>query len=377
MGIARGTNIITDNLKFGYDTGYGVADNHTATRFYKGKPSSNTWSKNTHSYTSGNITATRNATPPIPPPVEGFEVYKLVSNDGALNQGIMGTSAVVNGVGGDYVHSVYCYLESGTTVTVGQHWNPWAYGSSQTPPVGKWVRLSQTVTNATSNYGAIANAYRTNGTAYFTAPQYELGSVVTPHVDGTRSSTGSLTDLARAISIDVSNISFDSTGQPTFDGTDDHIALGASSQFGIARNVTIEAVVKRDSAGWNGIFGRSDGGSFIHFQLYGETVNVYFYGPALACVSGNVITSTSKYYHIVATFDGSSAKIYVDGSNTTTTSNGNTSNISAADNVSVGKVYSSDRHFDGEIPVLKVYNSALTSSEILQNYNAYKNRFNL
>ena len=122
-----GPNIERDGLVCGYDTGYGVVNNHTSSRFYLGKNTSNTWNKNTHSYTSGNITATRNATPPVPPPIQGFEVYKLVSNDGGLNQGIMGTSQVVDGVGGNYVHSVYCFLESGTTVTVGQHWHPWAY----------------------------------------------------------------------------------------------------------------------------------------------------------------------------------------------------------------------------------------------------------
>ena len=29
MGIARGPNLIKDNLVFGYDTGYGIADNKT------------------------------------------------------------------------------------------------------------------------------------------------------------------------------------------------------------------------------------------------------------------------------------------------------------------------------------------------------------
>lgn len=162
-----------------------------------------------------------------------------------------------------------------------------------------------------------------------------------------------------------------------FDGSDDHIPLGASSQFSLERNVTIEAIVKRDDGGWNGIFGRNDGGSFIHFQLYGETVNVYFYGPNLACVSGNVITSTTKYYHIVTTFDGTSAKIYVDGSNTTTTTTTSTASINSASNVSIGKVYSSDRLFNGKIPIVKVYNRALSADEIIRNYNMYKNRFNI
>lgn len=41
MGIHRGPNTVKDGLVFGYDTGYGVADNSTATRFYPGEPATN------------------------------------------------------------------------------------------------------------------------------------------------------------------------------------------------------------------------------------------------------------------------------------------------------------------------------------------------
>jgi hypothetical protein len=36
-----GPHLAKDNLIFGYDTGYGIADNSTSTRFYPGKPSTN------------------------------------------------------------------------------------------------------------------------------------------------------------------------------------------------------------------------------------------------------------------------------------------------------------------------------------------------
>ena len=31
----------------------------------------------------------------------------------------------------------------------------------------------------------------------------------------------------------------------------------------------------------------------------------------------------------------------------------------------------------GDIPIVKVYNKALTATEVKQNYNAYKNRFDI
>ena len=41
MGIVRGPKITTDELIYGYDTGYGVADKNTSTRFYPGRPTTN------------------------------------------------------------------------------------------------------------------------------------------------------------------------------------------------------------------------------------------------------------------------------------------------------------------------------------------------
>ena len=376
MGIHRGPNMEKGGLIFGYDSGHGVCDNHTSSRFYQGKPTTNTWNKNTHSYTSGNITATRNATPPVPPPLEvqGFEVYKLQSNDGGLNQGIMGTSNVVDGVGGNYVHSVYCFLESGTIVTVGQHWHPWAYGDTQNPPLGRWVRLSQTVTNAVDNYGNVANAYRTNGVAYFTAPQYELGSIVTPHVDGTRSSTESLIDLKRTTDIDLSNTSFDSTGQPTFDGTNDSVLIG--NVGGYSNQMTCEAVFKTSSgASWKNMLCGATGD--IIFTVNGSKLNFGSQGsnPIPHANYSTTNVNDGNLHHGIATYDGSQVKIYVDG---VLESTNNRSGNQTPSSLRVGSNQTgSSEFFNGDLPLVKLYGRALSADEVQQNFNTYKNRFNI
>jgi hypothetical protein len=390
-----GPKLTNDDLVFGYDTGYGVANNTTSTRFYPGEPTTNMVSSVQHG--SGQLLAVQSVTVSYVGEEDGWSKYSLngswtagtypysmrVATAGPFSAGVkystqckiktnvphkftyfasnglsyVNVALTHNGVNSStFLEDEGCYLLKR---------EGFAYSTTTSQPGYLWTRGNSETFSSSTDFVWIKD---------FMVEQKDHCS---PWTATSRANTASLIDLKRTKDITVANVSFDSTGQPTFDGTDDHIALGASSQFNIARNVTIEAVVKKDSSGWNGIFGRSDGGSFIHYQLYNDTVNLYFYGPALACVTGNIITSTSKYYHIVATFDGSSAKIYVDGSNTTTATTSSTANVSAADNVSVGKVYSSSRHFDGEIPVLKVYNRTLTSNEILKNYNAYKNRFNI
>jgi hypothetical protein len=39
--------------------------------------------------------------------------------------------------------------------------------------------------------------------------------------------------------------------------------------------------------------------------------------------------------------------------------------------------YAGADYFNGQIPVVKIYNRALTQTEVAQNYNAIKSRFNL
>lgn len=47
-------------------------------------------------------------------------------------------------------------------------------------------------------------------------------------------------------------------------------------------------------------------------------------------------------------------------------------------NCYIGKSnWSADSYFQGYIPVVKIYNRALTAAEVRQNYQQYKTRFNL
>lgn len=68
-------------------------------------------------------------------------------------------------------------------------------------------------------------------------------------------------------------------------------------------------------------------------------------------------------------------KIYV--YNTLNTSATATNNFSEVSNYKIGTNRNENHPFQGDISNLLVYNQALTASEVLQNYNATKSRFNL
>ena len=195
--------------------------NREFAKSFRGEATINTCDLNTrYDYVWANGVKTRDTTAPSPPPITGFEIAKLRSTDGLDTQTILYTAAVDQVNGGVYTHSAYIYLESGTWVSVGQHWNPWNYGVQTYIPLNKWTRVSFTVTNSAANYGQVGCSYNTNGTIYITATQYEKKSYSTPFVNGSRTANtvaggGGLLDMSGNnynIDLTSSAVAFDSGG---------------------------------------------------------------------------------------------------------------------------------------------------------------------
>lgn len=83
------------------------------------------------------------------------------------------------------------------------------------------------------------------------------------------------------------------------------------------------------------------------------------------------------WYHYVGTYDGTNITLYVNGvqfsqtAYTGTPTSGGTVRIARR----WDSTATSSNFTDGPIPIARIYNRALTSTEVLQNYNALKNRF--
>jgi hypothetical protein len=91
--------------------------------------------------------------------------------------------------------------------------------------------------------------------------------------------------------------------------------------------------------------------------------------------------SANTWYHWVITMDTSlstnKCKIYING---TLSAQGNPNNQATlnigADGSRVGnKLSNSTENFDGNIALTRAYNRVLTAAEVIQNFNAQKNRF--
>ena len=93
--------------------------------------------------------------------------------------------------------------------------------------------------------------------------------------------------------------------------------------------------------------------------------------------TGTIIQSLNKWYYITGVWTaGSSIQCYVNGVLDGTVSTSGTSLRTSTNGWSIGSI-STILFTSGYNAVAQVYNRALSATEILQNYNAQKSRFNL
>tara|TARA_R110001606_G_scaffold7418_1_gene32833 strand:- start:372 stop:1205 length:834 start_codon:yes stop_codon:yes gene_type:complete len=212
----------------------------------------------------------------------------------------------------------------------------------------------------------------------------EISDQVTPYVLGTRSDTASLIDLKRTTSIDVSNVSFDSTGQPDYDGSNDYLRTTLSG-VNLNSGCTIEGVLRRNTTptAWRTFFNLKPTGSntpFFEFRSGANNQQIYadYYNGSADYITPTASLTTGEFGHAVSCYDGNgNLKMYLNGSLIGTKTGVPAFALGTSPVLSVGIAYSNDRYTDISAPVVKVYNAALSATQVEQNYKAYKNRFNI
>ena len=388
MATDGGPNIEKDGLVFGMDTGYGVANNSTTTRFYRGGPTENRitnvgvsttgWSQ--YGWSGGFV-----VTP------DHDNTFELTSTNGWHNATFdHGVSTGTINVSFEYklkskqTTGIWGFVLNGTHLGSYTNWIS-SLNSTNLPSLTEWKTFSGTYSgNGDTKLAIGLRGNDTQGltdTMYVKNLQVENKDHQTPFVNGTRSSTQSLIDLTKTTDIDVSNVSFDSTGQPTFDGTDDSIVLadpGVSSSTGFS----IELVIKPGNASSNPMVITPLSGGIDHFIRFNGSSQLYIRMVVAADSSvqdfkTNTSLSSTDYHYVTFTFKQSEGgKAYYNG----TLENSSTANFTALDWTStwrVGQRGNNTNFYQGELPVLRVYDRVLSADEIQQNYNAYKNRFDI
>lgn len=272
-----------------------------------------------------------------------------------------------------------------------------------------WQRVYHTFTvtnnwDQTREYNNIFmyGMYYGSGTLKISDVQLEIKDHPTQYNNTfSRAADQTLYNLKTKTAIDLTNVSFDTTAHPVFDGTDDYIDLG-SHLNSLGSAATFECIFKSINTtnlykvllGWG--YGTTMYGGISIGDYTGEysdeslsfTINGGFGDKMIFHVrEGATKYADNDYHHVIITSGQNSYKVYIDGIEKTITfqhgsqSSNYTQIIGYNENVNsyIGKrpYPGSEGYFNGYIPVVRIYNRPLSLSEVQQNYNAYKSRFNI
>jgi hypothetical protein len=385
MSFTSGPNIVVDSSTvLHYDIG-DVANS------YKGEPTTNYWNGSQYSIYNAGATNIRDSTD-IAPPMPGYEVVKVTADSiGTYGQCILWNAPYPNNSVATITNSVYAYLNVGDYVAVGQHWFPWNYGDYQYITKGRWVRITNTYNiNEGGSYGSAALVYSTNGVAYFSMPQYEYKSHVTPFIgaNSTRSTSEGLLDISgNGNAITLTNMTYDSAAQPYFDGTDDYINVDNSTSLQVGDVFTVSAWVYPTNLGSRyGIFSTRRANAAGSWQLEVGTANG---GTNRVAVTGvgtwifetqNNAINLNAWNNICFVKSGNGIQggtLYINGVSVSPLTTTAYTIVNNSDAKLVGAGTNLGSFFPGKIANVLLYNRILTATEVQNNYLASKSRFNL
>lgn len=254
--------------------------------------------------------------------------------------------------------------------------------------------LSASIQTPTETLAKLAfyGTYETGRIASIKNVQIQINAFATPFINGTRTNTQSLLDLTNNNTLTATSLTYASDNTFSFTGTSDYINVPSTSSLhflGISP-YTLEAWVyptaNPGANNWTGIFNRE-----YNVGSGRDGYNLYFNGSAGTSTSfsterfcsGTGISaslyidqslSVNNWSHLVATYDGANIKMYRNGVfQNSTASSGSISN--ATTNLTIGR--RDINYFNGNIPVVKIYNRALSAAEVSQNFNALRGRYGI
>ena len=177
-----------------------------------------------------------------------------------------------------------------------------------------------------------------------------------------------------------------SGGNIIFDGADDYSNHGYISQLYNTTTISYNIWLKWSSLGNNKIIiGNENQAGSTGLGIRQRSDNSYWMSPGIGVA--NIIRvvpniDTTKVHMITALTDGTNGSFYINGSFVSSSLYSTT--FTSQTNFYVGIGYnfglpspSFIEPFPGNVYNTQIYNRALSASEVLQNYNAQKSRFNL
>ena len=206
---------------------------------------------------------------------------------------------------------------------------------------------------------------------------FDISAGSTRSYAGSGTTAYDLVGSANASLVNEVGFSTDNGGTWDFDGVDDYMATASTSAvaFGTG-DFTIEVMVKPASFGTYTHMVSLPLQDTFTLKATSSTGFIYFYSPSFTTygsTSGWSLT-LNEWNSVVLVRRSGVAYCYLNGELIGSKSGFSNSFTSQAINIGWGWATEFEEQ---QIPFVRIYNTGLTDAEVLQNFNAVKNRFGL
>ena len=176
-------------------------------------------------------------------------------------------------------------------------------------------------------------------------------------------------------------------GSIQFDGTDDYVDCGTASTSTIrgGSKFTVNYWFKKFSSSNDFLLGTLDNSANKGFYIQWFTDSNVYFGVYNGSRTYNItnLPYTTNWYNFTFTFDGTLIgatnilKLYINGILQASSNSGGMPTTLPTDilSLNIGKLTNYASIGKGNLANLQLYNKPLSATEVLQNYNALKNRY--
>jgi hypothetical protein len=176
--------------------------------------------------------------------------------------------------------------------------------------------------------------------------------------------------------------SINNRGTFSFNGTSQYASTPHSAALNNGTAITVECMVYSTTWGTQTYPSFVGKGINSEWQLFYSSGDVGFIGRFCWRIGlpkntySTTVAANNTWYHLVGTLDSTAQRIYVNG-NQEASAETTTIPAGSSRDVLVGAVSNPtiSNYMNGNIPFVRIYNRALSASEVLQNFSAIRGRF--
>ena len=220
-------------------------------------------------------------------------------------------------------------------------------------------------------------------TIYWAGPFKEsqnYSTFVSPYTNTSRASTGVVVDLTGSTTWTANNLTYNAVGSFSFNGSSSWLESPTSSLYDL-QAFTMESWCNPTATTQNGFLFEKGQVNTQYSNFFNGDGTFIFRTMGLSSqdttfTSASYVTANA-WNHIVCTYGGGTKTIYVNGVQVAQTT-GITGNLPTGQtNQYIGKYGAAGNNypFSGQIGVSRIYNRALTSAEVVQNFTAHRGRY--